>query len=156
MSGKAVRETLAALGVIASMVFVGFEIQQNTAVARSQTRQALADASRAVNEARATNRDLARAWTVFRPDYTSTRDLGDLTFVDTLQARSAMFGFLRHVENVYLQVQEGVVDESVLNTYGFTARGFESPAFRQWWPTLGQLFDPLFVQAFEAANDLAP
>ena len=30
MSGKAIRETLAALGVIASMVFVGVEIQQNT------------------------------------------------------------------------------------------------------------------------------
>ncbi len=30
MSGKAIRETLAALGVIASMVFVGLEIQQNT------------------------------------------------------------------------------------------------------------------------------
>ena len=35
MSGKAIRETLAALGVIASMVFVGMEIRQNTAVARA-------------------------------------------------------------------------------------------------------------------------
>ena len=42
MSGKAVRETLAALGVIASLVFVGVEIQQNTAVARSQARNDLA------------------------------------------------------------------------------------------------------------------
>ena len=44
MSGKAIRETLAALGVIASMVFVGIEIQQNSATQRAQTRQAIADA----------------------------------------------------------------------------------------------------------------
>jgi len=35
MSGRAVRETLAALGVIASLVFVGAEIRQNTTVARA-------------------------------------------------------------------------------------------------------------------------
>ena len=45
MSGKAIRETLAALGVIASMVFVGLEIRQNTALARAATRHALTDSS---------------------------------------------------------------------------------------------------------------
>ena len=43
MSGKAARETLAALGMIASMVFVGLEIQQNNQLARGQARQALAE-----------------------------------------------------------------------------------------------------------------
>ena len=41
MSGKAVRETLGFLAVVASMVFVGAEIRQNTAAIRGQTRQAL-------------------------------------------------------------------------------------------------------------------
>ncbi len=35
MSGKAIRETLAALGVSASVVFVGLEIRQNTAAVGS-------------------------------------------------------------------------------------------------------------------------
>ena len=39
MSGKAIRETLAALGVISSMVFVGLEIRQNTSVARMAAAQ---------------------------------------------------------------------------------------------------------------------
>ena len=38
MSGKAIRETLAALGVIASLAFVGLEIRQNTDMMRAQTR----------------------------------------------------------------------------------------------------------------------
>ena len=37
MSGKAIRETLGFLAVVASLVFVGFEIRQNTQVARGQT-----------------------------------------------------------------------------------------------------------------------
>ena len=39
MSGKAVRETFTSLGVIASMIFVGLEIRQNTMVARAAAYQ---------------------------------------------------------------------------------------------------------------------
>ena len=38
MSGKAIRETVGFLAVVASLVFVGMEIRQNTQVARGQTR----------------------------------------------------------------------------------------------------------------------
>ena len=39
MSDKGVRETLAAVGVIGSMLFVGWEIRQNTMVARAAAYQ---------------------------------------------------------------------------------------------------------------------
>ncbi len=35
MSGKAIRETLGFLAVVASMVFVGMEIRQNTVIAHA-------------------------------------------------------------------------------------------------------------------------
>ena len=41
MSRKAIRETLGFLAVVASLVFVGIEIQQNTSAIRGQTRQSL-------------------------------------------------------------------------------------------------------------------
>ena len=41
MSGKAIRETLAALGVIASMVFVGMEIRTSNVQARAAAYQAI-------------------------------------------------------------------------------------------------------------------
>jgi hypothetical protein len=41
MSGKAIRETLGFLAVVTSLVFVGMEIRQNTAVARGQARRNL-------------------------------------------------------------------------------------------------------------------
>ncbi len=40
MSGKAIRESLGFLAVVASMVLVGLEIRQNTTVARAATRLA--------------------------------------------------------------------------------------------------------------------
>ena len=41
MSGKAVRETLGFLAVVAGLVFVGFEIQQNSEATQAETRQIL-------------------------------------------------------------------------------------------------------------------
>jgi hypothetical protein len=41
-SAQAIRETLGFVGVVASLVFVGLEIRQNTAVARGQARHELA------------------------------------------------------------------------------------------------------------------
>lgn len=39
MSGEALRETLGFIGVVASLVFVGIEIRQNTIVARAAAYQ---------------------------------------------------------------------------------------------------------------------
>jgi hypothetical protein len=43
MSGKAARETLGFLAVVAGLVFVGLRIQQSNVQARAATRQAPAD-----------------------------------------------------------------------------------------------------------------
>src|SRR5919109_1175556 len=42
VSAAAMRETLGFIGVVASLIFVGMEIRQNTAVARGQARHDLA------------------------------------------------------------------------------------------------------------------
>lgn len=78
----------------------------------------------------------------------------DIAGIDSLRARMAMSAQLRNAENVYLQVQEGVVDESVLQSYAFTSRRYESAAFAQFWRVERMRYDPLFVSAFEAANSI--
>jgi hypothetical protein len=105
MSGKAVRETLAALGVIASLVFVGMELQQNTAAIRGQTRQSL-------------NADY---WE-WQPTVASSPDLFN-SFSQEFESGAtpagfAMFARMRNLENAYLQYREGLVGEPVFNSYG--------------------------------------
>lgn len=139
---------LAALGVIASLVFVGLEIQQNTAAIRAQTRQGLADRNADVVYAVAENPELARAWTIVWQDGIP----GEVASpVDSAQARWAMWGMLRFVEHAYLQVEEGVLPEGSLNGYAFRDNNnFQTPQFQAFWANIRQRFDVRFVEAFEA------
>ena len=150
MSAKTIGETLAALGVIASLVFVGLEIQQNTAVARAQTRQALTEDLREFIMIRAEDEHL---FDVFHDRFENTYEGS----VDDRRAEYVMYARLRMVENVFLQVKEGVVDESIFLSYGWSEQPvFMSSEFRDWWPNHRMRFNPDFVAAFEAEYDLAP
>ena len=119
---------LAALGVIASLVFVGLELQQNTAALRAQTRQGLADRNAQIIYSVAENPELARAWTLrWQRGALSSQTM---TMADSAQARWAMWGMLRFVEHAFLQVHEGVLPESSLDGYGFRGNNnFMTPEF---------------------------
>jgi hypothetical protein len=116
MTGKDLRETLGFIFVAASLVFVGLEIRQNTAVARGQTRQELA----ALNQ----------EWLILQSTDSAFLDIfrkawlgldTTLTASETVRAVWAMRLNLRRLENVFFQFQQGLVDESALGSYGFHA-----------------------------------
>ena len=147
-------EVLAGVGVVASLIFVGLELRQNTAAVRAQTRQALAQQNTEFVAMIGGSPELARAWDV-RWEPFGPRRSEVLTLADSAQARFALVGFIRLIENVHLQFLEGVVDQSVLDTYGFRDTPvFRATKFIEYWPTLRSRFDPRFVAAFEAEYDL--
>jgi len=155
MSAKAVRDVLGFLGVMGSLVFVGLQIRQTNAIARGQTRQALADASRELTLAIAADPAMRRAWFyIANPNLVEGRPKPELGLPDTLAAEGLVFTHLRSLENVFLQAREGVVDESVFDTYGFSQPTFETPFFKAYWERINAVLDPRFVQRFEEANNL--
>ena len=154
MSGKAIRETLAALGVIASMVFVELEIRQNTAVARGQTRQDLAALNQEYVILIAQDAEFsdlfARAWIL---------EGGQLSDSERFRASAMMTLRVRLLENVYLQYAEGLVDVSALGSYGGQASSqFQSDRFREWWTQQqeDEAYNPDFVQFFNEQMGLTP
>lgn len=150
MSPKSIGEALAAIGVITSLIFVGLEIKQNTAVARAQTYQSLTGDLREFIMALSADEQLFAA---FHEKFETTYE-GSM---DDRRAVYVMYARLRMVENVFLQVQEGLVDESIFLSYGWSGQPvFMSPQFREWWPPHRTRFNPNFVAAFEAEYDLAP
>ena len=152
---RTIGEILAGAAVVASLVFVGLELRQNTAAVRAQTRQGLADQNTEFVSLISGTPELARAWAV-RWELFGPRPNEVLTLADSVQAQLALLGQLRMIENVYLQFQESVVDESLLDTYGFrNTPVFQGPKFREQWPSMRGRFDPRFVTAFEQAYDLA-
>ena len=154
MSGKAVRETLGFLAVVAGLVFVGWEIQQNNVQARAATRQALADASMMLSLAVAADDGMAEEFNRWsRWEGALPEDLS----AQFPRASLWVFSALRHFENVFLQFEDGVIDESVFLSYGWTnSPVVTSPLFPSYWADARATFNPDFVAAFEAEYDLAP
>lgn len=152
---------LSAGAVVASLAFVGLEIRQNTMATRAQTQQQLAEASREFVLTFAENPRLGAAYVdIFRDEdpaafALSSRPGASYLREDTLAAQFAMFALLRNLENVYVQLQERVVDEDVLARYGWEGSPtFRSDAFGKYWAERREQFDPGFVEAFEQANGL--
>lgn len=143
--GRTIAEIVAAIAVILSLVFVAFEIRQNTSSIRAQTRQQLSDASAQFNLALATT-ELGPLWSRF------TR--GDsLTDDEMARVGPALVTAVRNMENVYLQTREGVIDESALVSYGWKGSiMYRSEAFTEWLTANRGRFNEDFVRAFQAAQ----
>jgi len=148
------KELLTAGGVIASLVFVGLEISQNTSATRGQTRTELA----ALNQEwlflisnPEINTNFGRMWIL--------NDEENMDAMEINQANLLMVSNIRRLENVYYQYEEGLVDESALDSYGFQTNTllFEGEAFSHWWFNLGnkEIFHPDFVQLFESKIGLS-
>jgi len=139
--------------LVLSVLFVGLELRQNTRAQRAQTRQELANSSREWLLTNANNPTLARAYNAMFGGLGYTDST--LTPVDSLQGRILMIAAVRHLENVWLQTQEGVADEALLDTYGFRAEVWQSPGFRAFWQDyLADQVEPRFRQVFEERNGL--
>ena len=152
MSGKDLRDTLATFGVIASLVFVGVEIRQNTQTARLAARQALMDHQLMLNQSVLEDESLhaeMRQW--LETDPTTAPDLCPGSRICTLVRLQ-----LRFHEDVFLQTQEGLIDEASFRSYGYRGQSlYASPHLRTVWMDLRHLLHPDFVAAFEAEYGLA-
>ena len=152
MKAARIGEIVAALGVILSLLFVGFEVRQNTAVARGQARHALAE--------------LNQEWLMFMSQDSTAAAIwntayagapGEINEDEDRRAQMMMTLHMRRLENVFFQYDEGLVDESALHSYGLQkADLFQTDAFRRYWVGVGwrSAFDPTFVQFFEERMDL--
>lgn len=147
VSAAAIRETVGFIGVVASLVFVGVQIRQGTAVARGQARQELAVLNQEWLILQSTDsafsRTFAKAW---------IEGSSSLTSHEMATAAWSMRLNLRRLENAYFQFAEGLVDESALDSYGFqAAAAFQSTQFLAFWVGRDErsAYDPGFVRFFE-------
>lgn len=145
---NAIRETLGFLGVVISLLFVGWEIRQNTQVARGQTRTELTALN---NEflARLGDPEFVEVW------QRAWQESEDLSEGEEFRVELATLQYLRLLENVHLQYQNGLIDQEALDSYGFF--GFREqfmthPRFPRIWEPRRISFDPEFVGFLEGPN----
>ena len=147
MSGKAIRETLAAVGVIASMVFVGWEIRQSTTVARAATRNEVA--VQIVDLLRDVSTDPLLA------DIMGRRHNGEeLSEAENRQFNHRATAMFRYFENVHYQYRQDLYAESEYMTQREAWRSFlRAEGYEENWCSGRDLYSPEFRVAFD---DLLP
>jgi hypothetical protein len=140
------REILAALGVVLSLTFVGYELRQNTIAVQGQTRDSLARAGEDWLMGIAADSSLSAALAKMSRDE-------PMSSSDSTRLQYALLAVTRHHENVYLQVTAGTVDESGLLTYGWKGTALYTFSFYETsvWPRFRSIFSPDFIAAHEEA-----
>ena len=139
--------TLAAnLGVLAGIVFLALEIQQNTDAVRSSTIQGITNVSMDVLRAYAADHDLAELRLKGEADPSS------LSEVEAFQYFSHNRQYWLHFQNVYLQHQLGVLGDDLWRTYHrIVCADFDQrPGLRSTWSDHSSVLDPRFVALVES------
>ena len=108
----AVSEIAGALGVIATLIFVGTEIQQNTEAIRTATVQAIADQDTTINLTYATDDRIAELFALTHDDPEAHKDESKMSYPDRIRLEMALRSALRRIENIYLHVQAGVFTDA--------------------------------------------
>ena len=139
MSWKDVTETLGVLGVIGSLIFVAFQIQQNTNAVRGATIQAILDRSFDSVVLSVENADLRAA-------HQAACD-GTLTADQRVHLMFFYRAVLRLQLNRFFQVQLGIIDEETALKLGGRGYIFTRPIFAELWGEAKSEYSPEF-QAF--------
>ena len=137
---KSAAEILGLIAVVASLIFVGIEIQQNTTAVRSATVQAVADQAMQLTLTLATDEHLPRL--IYEITNNGVTD-NELSPEDTMRMRMAMNAGLRRHENLYNQVQAGILDRDTLTTVNL--RFYGSPFAKGHWALVRTQYTPEFA-----------
>ena len=131
MTGKHLGESLAAIGVIASLIFVGIEIRQNTNAVRGATLLSVSQQSLELAMAGIDNPELRAAFTAASNETLSPeeRDLMSWFYASKLRAD----------ENRFRQVQLGILDASTFQQLS-NHRAYQFLAFGDYWDRNGSQY----------------
>ncbi len=137
------------LGVIAGIVFLGLEIQQNTAVTRSAAAQEISNASVEFFMRVAENSDLARVVKV------ANENPSELSEVEIVQYEYVTGAIFMLMEGAYKQFRLGYLPEAGWEPYEKLIKGLLSnPVSRNWWVNGSTVFSPEFETMVIAVSGL--
>ncbi len=147
MSKKVTRETVAALSVIASLIFVGYEIRLNTVAARASAYQAIGIATAAAIDNWAHDEQMMMLGQ-------KKADAMDATDWDRFAMKMKVFARLG--ETVLLQVEQGLLPPDAMERLGY--RGWmeflQDPMTACIWPLIRPEVSTSFREFVEGAQSV--
>ena len=141
-------EILGLLSVIASLLFVGVEIRQNTTAIRGATQQDISYQISEIYKIAVENEKIALITSKAYQGITK-KDLSEIDF-----SRFWLFAMmgLRRVENIYLQYNNGFVGSEAFDRIDMAF--YRTPLVREIWEERKNSFDPEFVVFYENLEKL--
>ena len=138
-------EIAAAITVVVSLIYVGRQVEENTAAIRSSTMQAVANSSDIALQNQAADEDLTRI------RMTGNADISALTELEAIRYMSFNRGQWLRMQNIYAQQQLGVLDEGFWYTYSrIICDIYSPPGVRATWSDHSGVLAPDFVQFVES------
>ena len=141
---KELIEYIGIISLVISLVFVGYEIRQNTNVARSEAYQQFNLAAASHDLETATDERLSK----IRAKLTEGVNPQDLPTDEQVTIASYYNAIVRIWAGLYYSAQEGIVPNTAIEGAGQTGT-FAQPAFRMVWPVLRPQYDEAFVEFIE-------
>lgn len=139
----AIGEVTGAIGVIVSLVFVGFQIRKNTVASEAATYQASVGYDISMLMGLSSDSEQARIFNA----YVWVAEATNLTDNDVTRAEYQMTALLRHLENLFLQHDLGMLSDDIWKTRkGLLDAIILSPGYERYRKTpSAQTFDGEFL-----------
>jgi len=112
MDKRQIIELTGLISVVASLAFVGFEIRQNTSAVRSATHIAISNQVMELSRDVANDERLSRLIHLMLVENVRGEELNPEDYVSLWMYVNAG---LRRIENIFLQVQDGILDPSAFD-----------------------------------------
>ncbi|MDH3615929.1 MAG: hypothetical protein OEQ90_05585 [Gammaproteobacteria bacterium] len=138
-------ELVAALGVISSLIFVGYEVRQSNSLGRLQAQQSMADAWSTVNLTLASNHELAALLARMHGGELKA----DFAPGEAHSLYLVLHGLDHTWEMYYTQTQIGVLEEGDISFPPPNNRTFSAAFHRELWPEIRGGFNEEFAVFWE-------
>jgi len=109
---SSIAEVVGAIGVIFSLAFVGLQIRRNTIANEAATYQASVGFDIEMLMSLSSDPDLARIFNA----YTWVEESQELTPIDTIRGEYQITALLRHLENLFIQHELGMLSDNIWQT----------------------------------------
>jgi hypothetical protein len=134
-----VSQTLGSVAVVASLIFVGFQIRQNTKATRAASHHAVSEALNRLNILWARNKEVTRIW------LSGLSDRHALTSEERWRFDSTLRAYLHVCETMYTQADLGAGDFGIVAAEENGVKAvFSSEGVREWWVQNPFGFSPEF------------
>jgi hypothetical protein len=142
-------QVIANVGVIAGIIFLAFELRQNTIASRSAAFQSLGVATAETWFSFSDSREVSDIlWEIEKGGVEAFRNLSSS---DQRLAINILIGWFRLFETAYLQVQQGLLEPDALESLGY--RGLlDSPLLEATWDEVKQYVTPSFAEYVDSVR----